>query len=393
MPTSSALPVELWLEIFRWATLTPSTHALYATKYCPFDVMAVHGSDEAKSTKRALSLVCKKWRAWTEPLLYEDIVIPGADYSSNCMPLRGSSCREDETATLPCARWVRRVQLPYSSTTVTSPPPTPIEAAEALASCRSVEVLVRTGDTFSSDSMAFEFETDCPPLPSLKRLDWWHHNEAARTGGINSLSHVLHNAPNLEYLSIGGELWPHFMNEPPVRLPRLTTLHLRRLNAYFVLQMSRWSLPALQHVVFDQIQNADVYWPFWKVFGEQIRTVELGVSLKFYVRDFLSFVFSGCPNLEELNYYVLFTHNPQVEQPRESIRTIGLHAFPNAFFRMGGPEFWSQLRQHFEAFTETNFPSLRRIRLYGEWSAIVEDAEFKQLVQSLRDRSCVVEVV
>ncbi|KAL7283622.1 hypothetical protein ACG7TL_003057 [Trametes sanguinea] len=392
MPTSSSLPVELWLEIFRWATLTPSTHALYATKYLPFDVMAVHGSDEAKSTKRALSLVCKQWRAWTEPLLYEDIVIPMADLPlGDRMPLCAPSYREDKTATLPCAHWVRRVQLPYSSTTVTSPPPSPIKAVEVLASCQSVEVLVRTADTFSP--MAFEFETDCPPLPSLKRLDWWHHNEAARTGGINSLSHVLKNAPNLEYLSIGGELWPHFMNEPPVCLPRLTTLHLRRVNAFFVLQMSRWSLPALEHVVFDQIQNADVYWPFWKVFGTQVRTVELGVSLKFYIRDFLSFVFSGCPNLEELNYYVLFTHVPQVEHPQESIRTIGLHAFSNAFFRIGSPEFWSQLRQHFEAFTKANFPSLRRIKLYGEWTPIVKDAEFELLVRPLRDRGCIVEMV
>ncbi|CDO73565.1 hypothetical protein BN946_scf185014.g35 [Trametes cinnabarina] len=388
-----SLPVELWLEVFRWATLTRSSHALYATKYCPFETSTAavyHDYDEAKWTKRALSLVCKRWRAWTAPLLYEDIVLPLADLPLNRMLLGNDEHREDETAILPCAHWVRRVRLPYSSTIVNAPPPFPIEAVRVLESCYSVEVLVRTTDTLSP--LAFEFDTGCPPLPSLKRLDWWHHNDAARTGGINSLPHVLKNAPNIEYLSIGGEMWPHFLNEPAVHLSHLSTLHLRRLNAFFVLQMSRWSLPSLQHVIFDQIQNADIYWPFWQSFGAQIRTVELGVSLKFYVHDFLPLVFSGCPKLEELNYHVLFTRVPRIDRPQESIATIGLHALSNGFFRVGSPEFWSHLRQHFEAFTKQTFPALRRIKLYGEWAAVANDGEFEHLAKPLHERGCVIEM-
>ncbi|KAI0362433.1 hypothetical protein OH77DRAFT_1467148 [Trametes cingulata] len=390
MSTLPTLPVELWLQIFRWATLTSATSALYTTKYRPFDVIDVHGVDhEASSTKRALVLVCKRWRAWVTPLLYEDILIPKEHLPFSEDALRNREDKRGGNPTSPCTHMVRRVHLPYSSTTVTSP--RPLEPVRLLALCSSVEVLVRTADPLTP--IAFEFDTECPPLPTLRRLDWWHHNEAARTGGINSLPHVLGEAPNLEYLSVGGEMWPNFLQAPTVHLPHLTTLRMRRVNAFFVLQISKWSLPALEHVVFDYVQSADIYWSFWETFGPQVRTVELGQSLKFYIRDFLSVVLSGCTQLRELNYYVHFTHVPQIDHPQESLETIGLHAQSNSFFPFGGPQFRSHLAQHLEAFTKNMFPALRKVKLYGDWSAVIEDAEFTQLVKPLRDRGCVIQVV
>ncbi|KAI0672935.1 hypothetical protein C8Q78DRAFT_1068402 [Trametes maxima] len=383
-----ALPIELWLQIFRWATLTPSTPALYATEYRPFEITDIRGYDEARSMKRTLVLVCKHWRMWATPLLYEDILIPRAHLPLNRM-LREGEDHHDGTAIPPCARAVRRVQLPYSSTVITSPKP--IEPLEVLALCPSVEVLVRTADALSP--IAYEFDTVCPPLPSLKRVDWWHHNEAARTGGINSLPHVLGEAPNLEYLSVGGEIWPNFLVGPSVHLPHLATLRLRRVNAFFVLQLSRWKLPALTHVIFEHIQSADIYWPLWTEFDAQVRTVELGLSLRFYVRDFLAVVLGGFTHLEELNYYIHFTHAPRTDRPQEALHTIGLHSSANSFYRTGSPEFWSHLGQHFEAFTETIFPALQRVKLYGDWSDVTEDKEFEQLVKPLRDRGCKIETV
>ncbi|KAI8989715.1 hypothetical protein BD414DRAFT_414278 [Trametes punicea] len=386
MANSPSLPVELWLEIFRWATLPESALAFYTTEYRPFEYVDTLRLDETKWTKRVLALVCRRWRLWTVPLLYEDITIPRA-YLPLTRMLRYGQCHEDGTTIPPCATWVRRVQLPYSSTAVTSP--LPIEPVKVLSLCSSVEVLVRTEKSLSP--VAYEFDTECPPLPSLKRIDWWHDNEAARTGGINSLPHVLSNAPNLEYLSVGGELWPNFLHTPTVYLPRLATLRVRRVNAFFVLQMCRWSLPTLRHLAFEEFHSTD-YWPFWQTFGPQIRTVELGVSLKFYIRDFLSVVLSGCPHLEHLNYYVHCTHVPRIDKPHNSIKTVGLHACSNSFSRIESPQFWSHLRQHLETFTKLNYPALERLELYGNWASVADDEEFEHLVKPLRDRGCLVEM-
>ncbi|KAI0780645.1 hypothetical protein BD413DRAFT_607912 [Trametes elegans] len=387
-PQQPRLPVELWLQIFRWATLTPSTSALNTTKYRPFEVIDAHGFDAARCTKRALVLVCKRWKAWATPLLYEDLLLPQED-EQLARALRYGEARAEGTDALPCARLVRRVLLPYSSTVTESS--APLQSVEALSQCPSVEVLVRTADVLGP-SGAYDFEAECPPLPSIKRIDWWHLNEAARTGGINSLPHVLAQAPNTEYLSIGGEIWQCFLHAPPAALPNLTTLRLRRVNAFFLMLLCRWSLPALTHLVFDHIQSADIFSPLWETFGPQVRTAELGVSLKFYIRDFLALVFAGCPQLEELNYYLFFTHVPHADRPQESLRTLGLHAHANSFFTPGTPEFWSHIAQHFHAFDALMFPALQRVSLYGDWSDVVGDQQFDKIVEPLRERGCAVEV-
>ncbi|KAJ8483118.1 hypothetical protein ONZ51_g4926 [Trametes cubensis] len=392
-----SLPVELWLEVFRWATSTRGDSALYTTVYRPFepnsiDVIASDAYAETRQTKCALVLVCKRWRRWAIPLLYEDITIPTKFIGLERMLRYGAVPEGDTTISVsPCACLVRRIGLPYSTTVVTSPQP--IEPLKVLTLCSSTEVLARIPDFLLSS--AYEFDTECPPLPSLKRLDWWHHNEAARTGGINSLPHVLGNAPKLEYLSIlDGDLWPSYLYAPPVHLSHLTTLRLRRVNAILVLQMCHWSLPSLRHVVFDRIDSPELFEPFWDAFGQHIRTVELGLSLRFLMHDFLSPVFRGCTHLEELNYYVFLTHVPRPNRPQESLRTIGLHASTNsAFFHVGSADFWSHLRYHLGTFTEATYPALRRVNLYGDWSAVVGDQQFDELVKPLRDRGCTVDVL
>lgn len=379
-----SLPTELWLQIFRWATLSHSTAALHTIKYRPFESVDFHGFDEATSTKLALVLVCKQWQQWATSLLYEDVFLPRERNPLNHMLRYGE---DDDSTSIP-PTMVHRVHLPYSSTTITSPKP--IEPVQLLARCPAVDVLVRTSDVFASGD--YEFETDCPPLPALKRLDWWHNNEAARTGGINSLPHVLGAAPNVEYLSIGGDVWQSFLCSPPVRLPRLATLRLRRVNAFFVMQLARWELPALAHLVFDHMPVAEIFEPLWDAFGGQARTVELGVSLKFYVHDFLALVLAGCPSLETLNYYVHFTHAPCVGRVQEGLRTIGLHALPNSFYVAGSPEFWAHLGQHLGAFTEELFPALQCVKLYGDWSGVREAEEFQRLVEPLCKRGCRIEI-
>ena len=69
MPPSYTLPIELWLQIFRWATLDPWTRALYATDYRPFEAIDVNiGTAESRYTKRSLAVAPKCWDVFAHDL-------------------------------------------------------------------------------------------------------------------------------------------------------------------------------------------------------------------------------------------------------------------------------------------------------------------------------------
>ncbi|THG99964.1 hypothetical protein EW026_g2492 [Hermanssonia centrifuga] len=266
------------------------------------------------------------------------------------------------------------------------------QAAALLKVCPQLEVLVRPIPALQ-DELRFELPgEECPPLTSLKRLDWWHHNDAARCGGVNALTDVLHAAPNLQYLSLGGDMWLNLLQRKPIELPSLSTLRIRRMNVLFLHQICRWSLPSLGHVIIDTYTNHRLFDDFWSTFGDQIKSLELGRSLKFYVLDMVYHVLANCPNLEELNYYVQFTASPHLPLDRHiSLTTVRLHAAPNSFFTEGGNAYWEHIGEHFSAFCQPLFPALKRFVLHGDWEAVRWDSRFRLLTQKLKDRGCIIE--
>ena len=384
------LPVELWLDIFRWATLSSSTLSLSATKYKPFQASCASPADsvdwETVAVKRALVCVSKLWRELARDLLYEDVVI-WRNLPSLQKPLHPGEVGEDKT------RRVHRACLPYLSCT-----PETCEESAAIASllesCPQLEVLSRPqAGRPGTDLLTFDFPAvDCPALQSLKRLDWWHYNEAARSGGYNSLTDVLRAAPNLEYLSIGGDLWLNLLQRGSLALPSLTTLRIRRMNILFMQQICRWSMPSLRNVVIDVFSTPRLLDPLWDHYGDQIKTMELGCDLKFYVMDIVSHVLGCCTTLEELGYFVMFTAAPQVplhEHP--TLSTLRWHIAPNGFFPTGGHEFWTHLAEHVDLFARPLFPALKRIVLHGDWSHVLIDERFVPLAKKLRERNIVLE--
>lgn len=285
---------------------------------------------------------------------------------------------------------LRRADLPYTSTVTRSSEP--LKVVEILEICPHIEVLVRGSNLRLDEQLRFDFPSSCPSLPSLKRLDWWHHNEAARAGGINSLVDVISSAPNLQYMSLGGDLLITLMQSSPVHLPSLTTLRLRRMNVLFIQQICRWDMPALTHLIVDTVSNIDALESFWGMFGSQIRTLELGINLKYYISDSLSFFLPGCPNLQELNYYLHFTAKPYpLSEQHHSLTTIGIHALPNSFFPVGSAPYWEHIQEHFAVYCRPSFPKLRRIILYGDWTPLLEDNRHAALLRPLYDRGYAVE--
>ncbi|EMD38464.1 hypothetical protein CERSUDRAFT_32243, partial [Gelatoporia subvermispora B] len=372
--SATSLPVELWLQIFRWATLSPLTIRLNAVTYHPFETTSLIADDTLR-TKLSLLLVCKQWYQLALEFLYEDLWIRSAGALEEVL-IRG---RETQ-GVLEYGRWVRRVYLPYANTITDSP--RTLAAVEMLRCCQHLQVLMRPGPYHLSrpdQVLRFDFPAgDCPSFTSLKRLDWWHHNEAARSGGINSLPDTLRATPNLQYLSLGGEIWMNFLRVADLELPCLTTLRLRRMNVLFIRQVCHWYMPQLKHVIIDGLVDIAILESFWEKFGEQIQTVELGNNLKFYVSDALTPIISGCPHLEELYYYINFTTKPtNLRDEQSSLRTVGLHALANAASHLAdSPPYWEHIEGHFALFSQSRFPNLEKILLYGNWAHIISHRRY-----------------
>src|SRR5216683_2258226 len=137
------LPPEIWLLIFRFATSADtSTEAPYEPfQPCPDTAAAL--SDVAVRVKCVLTLVCKRWRALAQDVLYEDVRIgPGLSALSAalCEPPANS---EDDDAAAPRAprHRVRRAVLPYAHTA--TPTRDALPALALLALLPHLEVLVR----------------------------------------------------------------------------------------------------------------------------------------------------------------------------------------------------------------------------------------------------------
>jgi hypothetical protein len=242
------------------------------------------------------------------------------------------------------------------------------------------------------DDLDFHFDAENIPLLSLRRLDWWLHNEAERTGGINSLGSVLRSAPNLQYLSVGGVVGCSRIRMDPeseaLCLPELQTLRLHAGNGLFLRQVQSWVLPSLARVILDSPMIGGGLDGIWEAFGSQIQAIEFGRHIQFMLNDVISPCLLACPNLSEVNYYLFFTAPPELCNPHESITTVGLHAAVNMLLQ-DEAEVCSHLEQHFEIL-KNSLPSLRRIILYGEWRGILSHPRLAPAWRSLYDRGTVV---
>jgi F-box-like len=369
------LPPEVWLEVFYWATYV-SSDGLYTTKYLPFQAPRSYKIlDASLKVKAVVVRVCRQWRALAMDMLYEDLRIRHGEQTLAGML---ESCEER-------GRRVRRAELPYANTVMTNQY---LSSVAILRRCPELEILVRPPPE-SLGTLRFEFCAEGLPLTSLKRLEWWYVNDAARSGGINSLDDVLSGTPNLQYLSIGGDLLTGQLRPPP-HLPALTTLRLQRINSTLMLQLSRWSLPALVHIVVDNARRDFALQMLWETFGSQIQTIELGKHVRFCVEDHIASILRYCTTLKELNYHIYFTAPPPPDIMHSSLNTVRLHGQAN--YLTSDHDDWESLEYHFGLFSGPSLPSLKHIVLYGEWHTILTDDRFTRIYRLLGARNCNLEL-
>jgi hypothetical protein len=381
------LPTELCLEIFRWAITSPICLSAFATSYEPF-MLSTHTHFRADfirtlTVKLTIILVCRRWNAIAMELLCEDLWVgPGRD-TFLLQRLLQRTQNNTEYGT-----YVRRILLPYPTTTKD-----PVAAIDILRLCHKLEVLVRPTGTLERSQLRYNVR--CPPLPSLKRIDWWYDRNAEQFGGINSLESVLHSTPNIQYLSlsVGSDSLPNYgplahSNAPP-HLPLLTTLRVRRFQLVSLERIRQWSLPALTHLIADF--PGDLAFVRLSPFGSQLRTVDIGLHVAFIRYNVISAVLWNCPKLTQLNYFIYFTHPPELKQEHKALSVIGLHAAPNLML-CDGREWehdWKRLELHVLGLTGQLLPALKRIELFGEWHDAISDPRFIPLKQRLHTRGCV----
>ncbi|KAK1229769.1 hypothetical protein PQX77_007146 [Marasmius sp. AFHP31] len=366
------LPPELWLKVFHWAT--QSSQDAFSTTYEPFSHSPFTEEEQVlRRVKRSLPLVCRAWHALSKEFLYRDVRIGPAQGS-----LQKALCAHEESQSR--ANFVRRVVLPYQSTTTPTYSSDPLTSVEILKLCSQLEVLVRprlfipSGLQGFSDAPRFEFEVDSLSLPSLKRLEWIYYPEAERTGGINSLTDVLHHSPNIEYLHLGG-LNPRtqIISGHSILLPRLKTICVSSLTAQVIHQVCyRWTLPVLSHLIIGAVNLPSVS-TMWEKYSEQLESVELGRHITFLQRDFVGPCVRSCHNLKVLNYYVFFTQPPDFGEETSSIESVGLHVSANEMLANESETAWRLLESHLDALLGGALPMLRDIRLHGDWSGFLAD--------------------
>lgn len=371
------LPPELWLIIFRLAT-RPDDGQLTST-YEPFEGCFDMVSEIVLRTRRSLVQVCRTWRALAISFLYEDVrVRPDADALKKFL---GSDQFSSEGKYSTPGGWVRRLELPYTLTDHSSS----TDVVHILQSCPFIHTLIRPylpDVPRESNELRYGLPTGIVALSSLTRLDWWHYYTVARSGGINSLVDVLHNAPYLQYLTLGGEF--HTAQElGELQLPALTTLRLRRVSAALLLRICGWELPSLTHIIVDFPPESYAIGQVWSTFGRQLSTVEFGRNVVFLMNDQItSFLRASPTSVKTFNYFIFFTMFPQLPMGIEaSVERVGIHAFPCRML----PDSWTHLDRHFWWLAGPSLPALRHVVLYGDWSEITKNPRFPRLRGCLHD--------
>ncbi|KAJ7157138.1 hypothetical protein C8R46DRAFT_420809 [Mycena filopes] len=370
-----ALPAELWLEIFAYLD-----DRSYSVSYAPFEFIPGIPAEDVNNAYAAVVLVCRNWHDWAISSLYRILKIPDSDSAWVAWVQNHPEY----------GQWVQRIVLRYTAAISRAQT---AEFTGILRLCPNVIALIRP---HSQRARAlFEPAVPCPPLLSLKRLEWWNYSANSPMDGINSLLSAVAAAPNLEYLFIGLQS-PHTMNFSPVplpkiELPRLRTLRLGVANVH-LRTIAEWTLPALDTLIMETPLVTVGLTALWASHGPQLRVVELGEHDGFLGDQYLTSCLRGCPALRELNYHLFSTALPPMHVATDtypSVTTVGLHVAPAANLKLAEEQ--AHLKRHCAALGSI-FPSLERLRIYGGLESLLGDKRFPSMLQRLIDRGCVVEV-
>jgi len=451
---SPCLPAELWIQIFRFATLSHRLEPSRDYEYSPFSWCQENENGQWATTlpvKLSLVQVCRNWRELATELLYEEIGFLW-NYSSVKGALEGKGSSESEG----CGRFVRRLMEipwlhPVTLGIVNSCPQleTLTIQVHGRSSCFSqdlLECLPKVPASLPKEKQslaksesktcltrliprALRFRTrkrasspniprctsipECPSisvstasalthplshqLPFLKRIDWTEISNDSEA--FYFFHELIRRTPNLRYLSIVEERSPTYLSTyPTVVLPSLTTLHIAQIRGLERIQaICQWSLPALTHVIVlpfpgndDDVEHLSL---LCRSFGCTLRSFEL----RSYMLDSLPIILPLCPNLQELNIRGLCSPGGPFPASHSSLSIIRLYSYaPPSRVKDDWDWWWATynmgLHDTIAQLCALSLPALQRVVLHGDWTRILEDDRSRDSRHALHERGWRVEL-
>lgn len=373
-----ALPTEIWLHIFRTATVTRDSPQPLETHYLPFRTISclnphlnLTEENQAWTTKASLTLVCKYWRELSLQYMYETVYL-----GEHLILLLGGLKRSEKAAVgKGYGHNVRRIVL--SSWKIEWPNPKPL--TDIIHHCPNATILVKRDD-----------DTSPLFLPNLslsqfRRFDWQYARGFNVDPQLSYLDHGLDfvrntvaAAHNLRYLLIDIRCAASRSSKYPpttITLPNLSILHVRGLTSNLRREIEGWSFPKLTHIITD---CSLMWYTPSTLFNSQTEVIE-------FLRDEMLVelvplgIVERCPNLRELNYSMEFMRFPVSQILHIGLKCIGLHAGSN--LDQPAADLRKRYQRHFDDIMETSLPALQVIILYGDWALITESSWFLLAVQ------------
>ena len=362
---SAHLALEIWLEIFRYATYVPQ-----AMNFIPLDAFipeqpsnnAMGPNTEGLSirTKCNLVLVCHAWRLVTLQLLYEYIPIKSPRRADLILQSLEGSRRisaTGENISESYGMWTRHIQ---------------------------VQTFGRGSGSIQYLQKVFRICQHCPSLRIFSGI--WHwglpqsfHDAVSRLYGA-SLQGLWWEEPSLASQTTPSFATPSFfiafqsvrvlhLNlhrgatpqpvEPRLVLSQVEHLVLAPNNHTFSI-VAALQLPMLSRVTVvphhrdEKYTFTPVY--FLHVHGSNITYLDLGDCS--YMHN-ISLFLNGCPNLQDFVYSIQAGPMNSLGQPHGSLRRIGLRGVGTSW----APHFL--MKQHFRTYSIDVFPALEVVRTVG----------------------------
>jgi hypothetical protein len=373
------LPLEIWLEIFEFATYVHQAATIRPLD--PFTPKRITDASSANTqaalrlamrTKLALVLVSRSWRQATMHLLYEHLLIRN--------PARATAISQVLEETSGYGRWTRHIEIHTFSRGAGD-----IRYLQTLFRifhhCPNIKILSGTWIY----RLPIQFLDGLSKIygPSLSALYWKERNDGPPES-YNPLStpEFLGSFRSLRVLDIrhfvGADPWsrPGCIRAPilPLLEDLIISTHPRSLSTATILQLPSLRNLILRTPTYDERSEALLI-SFLKVHGPSLVSVDLpspspdsepemdstiSRRVHSHINPDIFLNPDHCPILESISFPV--TSPPLAPQNHSAIRRIGLHGV-----RSDGlyPDKQSMTRDHLMAMTSDKYPELELIQTVG----------------------------
>ncbi|RDB25223.1 hypothetical protein Hypma_007925 [Hypsizygus marmoreus] len=378
------LPLEIWLEIFQFATYVQQHATIvpldpFTPKRVSNNVMGINTPSLSTRTKLSLVLVCRSWRAVAVQMLYDYVVIrsPARANALLAVLLNSAQISSTNRHTPSYGQWTRHIEI-YTH-------------ARGADELRFLQTLFRIFQLCPKlrmlsgtwiHSLPTEFLDAISKLygPSLQGM-YWNDRSITMLPPSTTLEHApnfLGSFKSLRVLDLRG-YWGHtfsILKSSPPMLPRLQDL---------ILSTSPRSLQAATALVLPSLRNLtlktsvagteDMLVQFLKVHGSSLTSIDLPSPAAdsdpepdtsqlrrtaFHLNPDIFLQDDLCPNLETLTFPT--TSPPLSPDIKHPLRRIGLRGV-----RADGlyPDKETGTKVHLMSFTSSHYPNLEVIRTIG----------------------------